>query len=102
MFLPESLSGLSENGCSFGITISIEENILYPAYITIRSDPFTTVPKRVGWTRLVFMRLWQSKEFDGLFFQLGQKLWSDPMVDDFEEPKLLASLYDLGFGIWVG
>lgn len=100
--IPENCRGVPENGCGFvrlKAKISIKKNILKPAYVPIGSDPFSTVSKRVGWTGLVFERVRRSKELDGFLLQLGQKIGSDPMVDDFEEPKLFTCLDDLGFGV---
>nr|AAC26696.2 Expressed protein [Arabidopsis thaliana]AAM63362.1 unknown [Arabidopsis thaliana] len=100
--IPENCRGVPENGGGFvrlKAKISIKENVLKPAKVTIGSNPFSTVTKRVRWTRFVFERVMQSKEVDGFLLQLSQKIGSDPMVDDFEEPKLFTCLDDLGFGI---
>lgn len=70
MLLPENLRGLTENGGGFGtgkLRISIEEDILNPANVTVRSNPFATITIRSRRTGLVFERLRQGEEANSLF-----------------------------------
>lgn len=82
--------------------IGIEKEIFNPTHITICSDCFAAIAKRVGRASFVFLGLGKIKESESFIFQPGHEFHWNSMIDQLEEAVLLTCFnYEvLSFGVF--
>nr|GME21612.1 Os05g0561000 [Ipomoea batatas] len=78
-----------------------EEEVLNPTHIAIGPNPPIPITIGGGGPSFVLLMLGQTKEFHSFTFQFSHGLHGNSMVDHLKEPKLLASLHNLGFSLRV-
>nr|GMD06718.1 Expressed protein [Ipomoea batatas] len=78
-----------------------EEEVLNPTHIAIGPNPPIPITIGGGGPSFVLLMLGQTKEFHSFTFQFSHGLHGNSMVDHLKEPKLLASLHNMGFSLRV-
>lgn len=76
-----------------------EEEVLEAADVAVVADVGVAVAEGIGGAGFELMGEGEREESEGLGFQIGHELERDAMVDDFEEPHLLARLHQLRLGL---
>lgn len=79
-----------------------EEKILNPAHISVGPDFLVTVAEGALRARFVLLLLGQFEEFNSLVFEHIQELHGNAMVDDLEEPEILARFDQNLLGVRIG